>query len=136
MTHENRRTAADRTPRHTSLWGADVRTNHHDGGMADEGAEATYPPSPVLSDVRLWPMELPFTAFGQFDEGALDLRVFDQDIYWVDRLGVSHPLKEMSQEYIANVIAFLVEGRVPRAVLCRYPAPLVHSDRRGPDPVR
>jgi len=56
-------------------------------------------------------MELPVTAFGQFGEGALDLRVFDQDIYWVDRLGVSHPLKEMSQEYIANVIAFLVECR-------------------------
>lgn len=61
------------------------------------------------SDRNLWPGELPFTAFGQFGEGKLDLRVFDQDVYWVDRAGRPHVLAEMSLEYQANVIMFLRE---------------------------
>lgn len=32
------------------------------GGLSEA---AGYPPSPVPSDQRLWPGELPFTAFGQ-----------------------------------------------------------------------
>jgi hypothetical protein len=43
---------------------------------------------PAATDVVLWPDELPFTAFGQFGANFLDLRVFDQDIWWVDRDGV------------------------------------------------
>ena len=39
----------------------------------------------------------------------LDLRVFDQDIWWVDRLGIPHSLEQMSEEYRRNVIAFLLE---------------------------
>jgi hypothetical protein len=69
----------------------------------------SFPPSPVPSDRRLWPAELPFTAFGQFGLDSLDLRVFDQDIYWVDRFGAPHLLAEMSNEYVGNVIGFLGE---------------------------
>jgi hypothetical protein len=47
----------------------------------------SFPPSPVPSDERLWPGELPFTAFGQVGADHLDLHVFDQDVYWVDRIG-------------------------------------------------
>lgn len=70
---------------------------------------SSYPPSPVPSDRRLWPTELPFTAFGQFGVDQFDLRVFDQDIYWVDRTGAPHLLAEMDNEYVANVITFLTE---------------------------
>lgn len=64
-------------------------------------------PSPVPSDSRLLPGELPFTAFGQFGVGKLDIRVFDQDSWWVDRLGRAHELRQMSDEYRANVLNFL-----------------------------
>lgn len=67
-----------------------------------------FPPSPVPSDEHLWPGELPFTAFGQWGEDQLDLRVFDQDVYWVDRLGRPHLLEEMSEEYRRNVVAWLL----------------------------
>jgi len=76
--------------------------------MMDEVARASYPPSPVPSDSRLWPFERPFTAFGQFGDDMLDLRVFDQDVYWVDRHGAPHLLNEMSTDYIENVIDFLM----------------------------
>jgi len=79
--------------------------------MADDGSAAKYPPSPVPSDRRLWPGELPFTAFGQFGEDSLDLRVFDQRTYWVDRTGTAHLLSQMSDAYIVNVINFLTELR-------------------------
>jgi hypothetical protein len=42
-------------------------------------------------------------------EGSLDLRVFDQDVYWVDIKRVPHFLTAMSGEYIQNVIGFLLE---------------------------
>lgn len=79
--------------------------------MAAAGEPGCYPPSPVPSDARLWPFELPFTAFGHFGEDMLDLRVFDQDTYWVDRLGAPHLLAEMSRDYLQNVITFLVDLR-------------------------
>lgn len=66
-----------------------------------------YPPSPVPSDRNLWPGEKPFTAFGQWGEGKMDNRVFDQDIYWVDVKGNPHLLEDMSDEYRMNVIMFL-----------------------------
>lgn len=68
---------------------------------------ALYPPSPVPGDSELWPGELPFTAFGQFGHGRLDLRVFDQARYWVDRYGNPHEISEMSLEYVENVIIML-----------------------------
>lgn len=70
-----------------------------------------YPPSPVPADERLWPGELPFTAFGQFGEDRLDLRVFDQDTYWVDRHGAPHLLTDMPLDYLANVLDFLLTYR-------------------------
>lgn len=72
---------------------------------------AAYPPSPVSSDARLCPGELPFTAFGQFGVDSLDLRVLDQDTYWIDRHGRAQLLSEMSAEFLENVIAFLSELR-------------------------
>lgn len=68
-----------------------------------------YPPSPVPSDANLWPGEKPFTAFGQFGVDSIDLRVFDQDAYWVDHLGNPHRLEEMRDSYRENVVEFLVQ---------------------------
>ena len=66
-----------------------------------------YATSPVPSDRFLWGDEKPFTAFGQFGEGRLDQRVFDQDIWWVDTHGKAHLLKEMSTDYLSNILGFL-----------------------------
>lgn len=63
-----------------------------------------FPVSPVPSDANLHPDELPFTAFGQFGEDRLDLRVFEQDIYWVNIHGEPFLLTEMSQDYLTNVL--------------------------------
>lgn len=98
--------------------------------MGYENAGATYPPSPVPSDARLWPFERPFTAFGQFGEGSLDLRVFDQEVQWVDIRGIPHLLQEMSREYVANVIDFLWALR--DQYFAEHPASVVHPKRRRP----
>jgi hypothetical protein len=45
----------------------------------------------------------PFSEYGQFGPGKLDLRVFDQGEVWVDRAGVAHRIETMSAEYVANV---------------------------------
>lgn len=66
-----------------------------------------YEPSPVPSDDTLWPGELPFTAWGQHEYGSLDLRVFEQAIWWVDISQVPHRLTDMSENYLRNVIAHL-----------------------------
>jgi hypothetical protein len=70
-----------------------------------------YPPSPVPADQDLWPGELPFTHWGQHEYGTFDLRVFDQDVWWVDIAQQPHRLEEMGEDYIANVIAFLLNHR-------------------------
>lgn len=70
-----------------------------------------YPPSPVPSDQRPWPGELPFTAFGHLGVDMLDLRVFDQDVWWVDRIDTSHRLEAMGADYVENVVAFLLQHR-------------------------
>lgn len=69
-----------------------------------------YPESPVLSDKELSEGELPFTAFGQFGENSLDLRVFEQDVWWVNKLGEPFKLEEMSSDYLSNVEFFLIEN--------------------------
>lgn len=69
--------------------------------------QAHYPDSPVPSDEHLLPGELPFTAFGQHGPGNLDLRVFDQDTYWVDITGTPHLLADMPDRYRRNVISHL-----------------------------
>jgi hypothetical protein len=55
-------------------------------------------------------LPLPFTAFGQFGVGKLDLRVFEQDIYWVDVFGNGHRLDEMPEDYRRNVIIHLLNN--------------------------
>lgn len=79
---------------------------------------STYPTSPVPSDADLWPGELPFTAFGQWGADKIDLRVFDQDLWWVDRLGQAHRLEEMSSDYRANVLIFLRARAADWHLLC------------------
>jgi hypothetical protein len=66
-----------------------------------------YPESPVPGDANLSEGELPFTAFGQFGVGSLDIRVFEQDKYWVDVQGTPFLLDEMDREYLLNVMGFL-----------------------------
>ena len=66
-------------------------------------------PEPEPTDSDLWPGELSFVdAIGTGEFGNLDLRVFDQDRYWVDIRQQPHLLTEMSDEYITNVIAHLL----------------------------
>ena len=50
----------------------------------------------------------PFTDFGQFGSGKLDLRVFLQDEYWVDKDGTGHLITSMSDDYRSNVIRMLL----------------------------
>ena len=45
----------------------------------------------------------PFSQYGQFGHGSLDLRVFDQGEVWVDRFGEAHQIETMTPEYVANV---------------------------------
>jgi hypothetical protein len=79
--------------------------------VAWAAAQAGHPlPSPVPSDADLRDGELPFTMFGQFGPDMLDMRVFDQAVWWVDRLGRPHRLEAMSMVYRCNVIAFLVKS--------------------------
>lgn len=52
--------------------------------------------------------EKPFTNFGQFGEGKLDLRVFNQEEYWVDVHGTPHVIEEMNTNYRRNVIIHLL----------------------------
>jgi hypothetical protein len=56
-------------------------------------------PQPETDDV-----EKPFTAFGQFGSGHLDLRVFDQTRWWVDINGSAHGIATMSDSYLINVV--------------------------------
>ncbi|MHA3838270.1 hypothetical protein ACXR8F_21360 [Terrabacter sp. AAH1] len=76
-------------------------------GSTGRRTRAGWPRSPVPSDADLWPGELPFTAWRQHECGTLDLRVFDQDVWWVNIAQQPHPLEGMSLEYISNVIGFL-----------------------------
>lgn len=82
------------------------------GGRAHDGRVGghDYPVSPVPADADLWPGELPFTAFGWVGEDHLDLRVFDQGTYWVDRWCTPHLIADMPAAYISNVIGFLLEN--------------------------
>ena len=66
-------------------------------------------PSPIPGDSWLTPEEKPFTDFGQFGTDRLDLRVFEQDTWWVDRGGRGHLLDGMSQDYLRNVLVMLYE---------------------------
>lgn len=50
-----------------------------------------------------------FTDFHTHSPGRLDLRVFDQSTWWVDRNATPHLLVEMSDQYLASVLAWVVE---------------------------
>lgn len=54
------------------------------------------------------PPEGPFTDFGQFGPGNLDLRVFLQLEYWVDIQGTGHLITSMSDAYRSAVIQMLL----------------------------
>lgn len=73
-------------------------------------SKVDYPESPVPGDDALPEDELPFTAFGQFGEGSLDIRVFAQDTYWVNRQGEPFLIEEMAPDYLSNVLEFLNES--------------------------
>jgi hypothetical protein len=85
-----------------------ARSGKERPGGSDEDIDAGGPwlhgpwlPSPVPSDEgNPWPERAPFTAFGQRGEDQLDLRVFEQCVWWVDRHGVPHALETMSEQYI------------------------------------
>ena len=70
-----------------------------------------HPPSPVPADRDLWPGELPFTHWGQHEHGTLDLRVFEQSVWWIDTAQAPHRITEMSDAYVLNVIGFLLNHR-------------------------
>lgn len=78
--------------------------------MEDDAASAGWTPPDEEDGDSFEPG--PFTAFGQFGPDSLDLRVFDQSTWWVNRDGLAFRITtEMSTEYLANVIAFLEEHR-------------------------
>lgn len=49
----------------------------------------------------------PFTAWGQWPPGSLDLRVFGQSTWWVDIEQRPHRIEEMSRAYRRNVLIHL-----------------------------
>ena len=55
----------------------------------------------------------PFTDFGQFGPGKLDLRVFLQGECWVDKDGTGHLISSMSDEYRLNVTRMLLIHAAP-----------------------
>lgn len=50
---------------------------------------------------------MPFTVWDQWPVGSLDLRVFEQDVYWVDINQRPHRIDQMTALYRRNVIRFL-----------------------------
>ena len=101
-------------------WRIRLETGPRDPASADRGGHRAYPAalgrrsravqpisSPVPSDADLWPGELPFTAWRQHEAGILDLRVFDQEQWWVDRYQTPHLLTDMSALHVRRVIDML-----------------------------
>ena len=83
--------------------------------MSDDAscAEGPWEPSPVSGDLDGPLGDLPFTVWGQYEPGVLDLRVFDQGVWWVDARRQPHRLDGMSTDYLGNVVDFLEEGARP-----------------------
>lgn len=48
----------------------------------------------------------PFTNFGQFGKGSFDLRVFDQDEWWITREGEGRKLDELSNTSLLEIMNF------------------------------
>jgi hypothetical protein len=74
--------------------------------IAPAASEGTFPAMDT-NDYEPVPVG-PFTDFGQFGEGRIDLRVFLQSEYWVDEEGTGHTLTAMSDKYRGNVIRVLL----------------------------
>lgn len=66
--------------------------------------------NPVEADKYLSEGEIPFTDFGQGDYGTLDIRVFMQDIYWVNIAGKPFLLSDMEEDYLNNVLSLLFDN--------------------------
>jgi len=63
----------------------------------------------VPTDMFLIGTDRPFTDFGQFGEGQLDIRVFEQNIWWVDIKGKPFFIQDMSLKYVKNVIRHIIK---------------------------
>lgn len=51
--------------------------------------------------------DFPFENFGQFREGTIDIRVFDQDKWWVNYKGEPYLLENTDQETLSSILEFL-----------------------------
>ena len=49
----------------------------------------------------------PFTNFNQFGQGRMDLRVFDQNTWWVSIEGKGTLLEELNSEQLTEILNFL-----------------------------
>lgn len=96
-----------RTAHHS--WGPGTARHQQARTLHRVSPHHEYEPSPVPSDADLRAGDLPFTAWGQFEDGSIDLRVFDQGIWWVDINQRPHKLTEMSAQHLANVISHLLD---------------------------
>ena len=66
--------------------------------------------NPVESDLYLPKGEIPFTNFGHGGRGFMDIRVFLQDVYWVNIEGIAFRLDELSTDYLNNILVILFEN--------------------------
>jgi hypothetical protein len=64
-------------------------------------------PALIPGDEDLAAGARPFTDFGQSGYGNIDLRVLDQDIYWVNIAGTAFFLTALSPEYRHNIVGHL-----------------------------
>jgi hypothetical protein len=71
----------------------------------------------------------PFSEYGQFGVGKLDLRVFEQGEVWVDRSGAPHQIAEMSEEYVRNVRWMLLSRCEEFHAACALLETLTEADK-------
>ncbi len=58
------------------------------------------------------PTNLPFTVFGQYGEDGFDIRVLEQDEWWVNINGEPMLLADMPQEYLRNIKTMLYKKAI------------------------
>jgi hypothetical protein len=66
--------------------------------------------NPVEADKYLSVGETPFTDFGKNEYGVLDIRVFMQNVYWVNISGKPFFVSDMEDDYLNNVLVLLFEN--------------------------
>jgi hypothetical protein len=69
--------------------------------MLDGSVEAL--PTEYLYD------EVPFLEFGHLGTDRIDMRVFGQNIWWVDRRGRATKITELKNGHLRNILNFLEE---------------------------